>query len=59
MTTEKLKELRTSVSEMSVQPPWCESIDGLKKRTEGFEECQNDVLAMIDGLIKEFAGDWQ
>ena len=59
MSTEKLKELRTSISEMPLQPPWCESLGSLKKWTEGFEECQNDVLAMIDGLIKELAGDYQ
>ena len=59
MSTEKLKELRTSISEMSVQPPCCESLEILKKWTEGFEECQNNVLAMVDGLIKDFAGDYQ
>lgn len=59
MSTEKLKELRTSISEMSVQPPWCESLENLKKWTEGFEECQNNVLAMVDDLIKDIAGDYQ
>ena len=59
MSTEKLKELRTSISEMSVQPPWCENIEILKKWTEGFEECQNNVLAMVDDLIKDLAGDYQ
>lgn len=59
MSTEKLKELRISISEMSVQPPWCESLEILKKWTEGFEECQHEVLVMVDNLIKDLAGDYQ
>lgn len=57
MSTEKLKELRTSISEMSVQPPYCENLESLKKWTDGFEECQINVLLMVDNLIKEFAGE--
>ena len=57
MSTEKLKELRTSILEMSVQPPYCESLENLKKWTDGFEECQTYVLLMVDNLIKEFSGE--
>lgn len=57
MSTEKLKELRTSILNMSVQPPWCECLDVLKKWTEGFEECQINVLFLVDNLIKEFADE--
>lgn len=48
MTSEESEELITSVRSMAIDPPWCENIELLKKWTEGFEECQRSIIALID-----------
>lgn len=52
MTLEELKELKNEVWYMAVEPPWCESVEALKKWVDGFETCQGQIIAMIDSKIK-------
>lgn len=52
MTIEELKKFRNEVTYTSVEPPWCENMETLKKWIEGFETCQSQIIAMIDLKIK-------
>ena len=52
MTLDELKTFREQVFSMGVDGPWCENVGMLKKWVEGFEECQDRVLSMVDRMIE-------
>lgn len=53
MTLEEVKEIKDFVRSMSLEPPWCENVEQLKKWTEGFEQCQYQVIQFIASKEKE------
>jgi len=48
---ELLMEVEKRIRSLAVQPPWCENMEFLKKWTEGYETCQQDVIYKIESMM--------
>ena len=51
-TIDLLTKMKEKVISMPVNPSYCGNVDELKKFVEGFEDCQAQVLRLIDSTIE-------